>query len=155
MSQNPPMAEHPELADVKRAHDRRELRERYERASETPSGQLVEGLIVLSGLYIALSTWIVGVTGPLQINNLVIGLAVAALGIGFAVDYGSTHRLAWVCPVLGVWTIVALWAVTGATRTASSMLSNIIAGAVVLLCGLAILGIGTGRVAGTTSLGRR
>jgi hypothetical protein len=155
MSQNPPMAEHPDLAEVKRAHDLRELRERYERASETPSGQLVEGLIVLSGLYIALSTWIVGVTGPLQINNLVIGLAVAALGFGFAVDYGSTHRLAWVCPILGVWTIVALWAVTDATRTAGSILSNIIAGAVVLLCGLAILGIGTGRVAGTTPLGRR
>jgi hypothetical protein len=155
MSHNPSMAEHPDLVDVKRAHDLRELRERYERASETPSGQLVEGLIMLSGLYIALSPWIVGFTGPLQINNLVIGLAVAALGFGFAVDYGSTHRLAWVCPVLGAWTIVALWAVTGATRTTGSVLSNIIAGAVVLLCGLAILGIGTGRVGRSTPLGRR
>jgi hypothetical protein len=155
MSQNPSMAEHPDLADVKRAHDLRELRERYERASETPSGQLVEGLIMLSGLYIALSPWIVGFTGPLQINNLVIGLAVAALGFGFAADYGSTHRLAWVCPILGAWTIVALWAVTGAARTTGSILSNVIADAVVLLCGLAILGIGTGRVARMTRLGRR
>ena len=54
----------------------------------------------------------------------------------------STHRLAWVCPVLGAWTIVALWAVSGATLTTGSIVSNVLAGAVVLLCGLAILGIG-------------
>jgi SPW repeat-containing protein len=142
MSENPPMAQHPDLAEVKRAHDLQELRERYERASETPTGQLVEGLIVLGGLYIAASPWIVGFSGPLQINNLVVGLAVAVLGFGFAAAYGSTHRLAWVCPVLGAWTIVALWAVTGATLTTGSIVSNVIAGAVVLLCGLAILGIG-------------
>jgi hypothetical protein len=142
MSENPPMAQHPDLAEVKRAHDLQELRERYERASETPTGQLVEGLIVLGGLYIATSPWIVGFTGPLQINNLVVGLAVAVLGFGFAAAYGSTHRLAWVCPVLGAWTIVALWAVSGATLTTGSIVSNVIAGAVVLLCGLAILGIG-------------
>jgi hypothetical protein len=149
MSQNPSMAEHPELAEVKHAHDLHELRERYERTSETPTGQLVEGLIVLGGLYIATASWIVGFTGPLQMNNLVVGLAVAVLGFGFAVAYGSTHRLAWVCPVLGAWTIAALWVVSGVVWTAGSFLSNIIAGAVVLLCGLAIEGMGTQRMVRT------
>jgi SPW repeat len=149
MSENTSMASHPDLADVKRAHDLQELRQRYERAAETPTGQLIEGLIMLGGLYIALSPWIVGFSGPLQINNLVVGLAIAALGFGFGAAYGSLHRLAWVCPVLGAWTIVSLWLVSGVVLTFGTLLSNIIAGAVVLLCGLAIMGIGTGRMMGS------
>jgi hypothetical protein len=101
MSENPPMTSHPDLADVKRAHDLQELRQRYERASETPTGQLVEGLIMLGGLYIAVSPWIVGFSGSLQVNNLVVGLAIAALGFGFGAAFSSLHRLAWVCPLLG------------------------------------------------------
>jgi SPW repeat len=149
MSENPPMTSHPDLADVKRAHDLQELRQRYERASETPTGQLVEGLIMLGGLYIALSPWIVGFSGSLQVNNLVVGLAIAALGFGFGAAYSSLHRLAWVCPVLGAWTIVSLWLVSGVELTFGTLLSNIIAGAVVLLCGLALMGISTERLAST------
>jgi hypothetical protein len=146
------MTSHPDLADVRRAHDLHELRQRYERASETPTGQLVEGLIMLAGLYVALSPWIVGFSGPLQVNNLVVGLAIAALGFGFGAAYGSMHRLAWVCPVLGVWTIVSLWLVSGVVLTLGTLLSNVIAGAIVLLCGLAIMGIGIER---GTSTGER
>lgn len=137
---NPSMAEHPDLAEVQRAHDLQEVRMRYERAAETVSGQLVEGVILLAGLYIAVSGWIVGFAGPLQINNLIVGGAIAVLGFGFGAAYGSTHRLAWVCPVLGVWTIVALWAVSGAAGGLGALLTNIIAGAVVILAGLALLG---------------
>lgn len=145
MSETHSMASHPDLAEVRRAHDLQELRQRYERASETPIGQLLDGLIMLSGLYIALSPWIVGFTGSLQVNNLVVGFAVAALGFGFGAAYGSMHRLAWVCPVLGAWTIVSLWLVSGAELTTGTVLNNIIAGAVVLLCGLVLMGIGTDR----------
>jgi hypothetical protein len=143
------MASHPDLADVKRTHDLQELRQRYERASETPIGQLVDGLILLGGLYIGLSPWIVGFTGSLQMNNLVVGFAVAALGFGFGAAYGSMHRLAWVCPVLGLWTIVSLWLVSGAQLTLGTILSNIIAGVVVLVCGLVLMGINTERLART------
>ena len=146
MSETPSMASHPDLAEVKRTHDLQELRQRYERVAETPTGQLVEGLIVLGGLYIALSPSIVGFSGSLQVNNLVVGLAIAALGFGFGAAYGSMHRLAWVCPVLGAWTIVSPWLVSGAELTAGTIVSNVIAGAVVLLAGLAILGIGTERL---------
>lgn len=154
MSQTPPMAEHPDIAEIGRAHDMSEIRERYERASERPIGQIVEGLIMLAGLYVALSPWIVGFTGPLQVNNLIVGLTVAALGFGFAAAYGSTHRLAWVCPVLGIWTIVALWAVSDVTRTTGSIVSNVFAGAVVLLFGLAMLAMGAGRISRTRGGGR-
>lgn len=146
MSENPSMTGHPDLAEVQRAHDMQELRLRYDRASESATGQLVEGLIVLAGLFIALSPWIVGFTGPLQINNLVVGLVIAAIGFGFAGAYTTTHRIAWVCPVLGAWTIVSLWAVNGAVTTTGSVLSNVLAGVAVLLGGLAILGMSTERM---------
>jgi hypothetical protein len=139
MAENPSMADHPDLAEVKQAHDIEELRARYEHVAEMPMAQLMEGLLIVAGLYVALSTWIVGYGGPLTVNNLVVGLAVAILGLSFAVDYGSTHRIAWVCPVLGAWTIASLWAVNGVSISLGALLSNIIAGAVILLVGLAIL----------------
>ncbi|WP_255426138.1 SPW repeat protein [Pseudonocardia sp. C8] len=134
------MSEHPDLAEVRRGHELQEVRMRYERAAETATGQLIEGVIMLAGLYIALSGWIIGFAGPLQMNNLVVGLAIAVLGFGFGAAYGSTHRLAWVCPILGAWTIVALWLVSGAAGGIGALLTNIIAGVVVLLAGLALLG---------------
>lgn len=153
-AENPPMSEHPDLAEVQRGHELQEVRMRYERAAETPTGQVLEGVILLAGIYLALSGPIVGFTGPLQINNLIIGLAIAVLGFGFGAAYGSTHRLAWVCPVLGLWTIVAVWVVSDAASGLGAMLSNIIAGAVVLLAGLALLGAtrmgGDGKMLRTT-----
>jgi hypothetical protein len=139
MSQNPSMAEHPDLVEVQHAHDLVELRARYERAAEAPLGQLLEGLMVVAGLWVAVSGWVVGFAGSLRINDLIVGLALAVLGFSFAVAYGSSHRIAWVGPVLGAWTIAALWAVNGAAMNLGSMLSNIIAGAVILIGGLAIL----------------
>jgi SPW repeat len=140
-SENPPMAEHPDLAEVKQSHDL-ELRQRYERAAEAGMGQLADGIILLGGLYIALSPWFMGFGDPMRMNNLVVGLAIAVLGFGFASAYGSTHRVAWVCPVLGAWTIAAMFVISGAAPSLGGLLSNVIAGAVVLVCGLAILGAG-------------
>ncbi len=130
------IAAHPDLA---------ELRDRYERVAETPTGQAAEGVIVLGGLYVALSSWLVGFTGPLAMNNLIVGLALAVLGVGFARDYASTHRLAWVIPVLGVWTVIAPFVIVRADPTMSAILGNVIVGAIILLCGLAMLGMGTTR----------
>ena len=146
--QNPSMADHPDLAEVQRGHELQEVRMRYERAAETPAGQALEGVILLAGLYIALSGPIVGFTGPLVAHNMVVGLAIAVLGFGFGAAYGSTHRLAWVCPVLGIWTIVAFWAVSGPAAGLGALLTNIIAGAVVLLAGLMLLGATTMRGSG-------
>ncbi|MBO0851285.1 MAG: SPW repeat protein [Pseudonocardia sp.] len=140
-SGNPPMAEHPDVVEVKRAHDL-ELRQRYEHAAEARMGQAADGIILIGGLYIALSPWIMGFGDPLRMNNLIVGLAIAVLGFGFASAYGSTHRLAWVCPVLGAWTIVSFFVINGGAPTMGALLSNVIAGAVVLVCGLAIFGAG-------------
>lgn len=129
----PHLESHPDLAAMSA---------RYEEMSESRSAQLTDSLLVLAGLFVALSPWIVGfhdVSVALAMNNLVIGLAIAILAVGYAAAFDRTHRLAWVCPLLGAWTIVAVWLVSGTVMATETVLTNVIAGAVVLLLGLAAL----------------
>ena len=133
MSSSTPIAGHPDLA---------EMRSRYERASETPIAQVADGLVVLGGLFVALSPWITGfaaTTPSLALNNLIIGLAAAGLGLSFAAAYHRTHGIAWTCPVLGVWTILAVFVMSGTAMTTSTVLCNIIGGAVLVLAGAATM----------------
>ncbi|GAA0523194.1 membrane protein [Saccharopolyspora subtropica] len=130
MSSSTPIAGHPDLA---------ELRMRYERASETPTAQMADGLTVLGGLFVALSPWITGFAGTtpsLALNNLVTGLTAVMLGLSFAAAYHRTHGIAWTCPVLGAWVIVSVFVMSGTAVTLSTVLCNVIGGAVLVLAGL-------------------
>ncbi|MCI2421812.1 SPW repeat protein [Saccharopolyspora sp. K220] len=130
MSGSTPIAGHPDLT---------EMRLRYERASETPTAQVADGLTVLGGLFVALSPWITGfaaLTPSLALNNLITGLTATVLGLSFAAAYHRTHGIAWTCPVLGAWTIVAVFVLSGTAITLSTVLCNVIGGAVLILAGL-------------------
>lgn len=120
-----------------------ELRARYDKAAETRIAQAVDGLTLMAGLYVAMSPWIVGFNGTstILVNNLITGLAVAMLALGFASAFGRTHGMAWTMPLLGVWVIVTPWVVSGISTTTGMILSNVIAGAVVVVLGLAALGV--------------
>ncbi|MEV5412158.1 SPW repeat protein [Thermopolyspora sp. NPDC052614] len=126
------MRQHPDIV---------EMRERYDLAASQPTMQVAEGLTLLSGLYLALSPWIVGFTDRqgITINNLVTGLVVAALALGFHSAFGRTHGLAWVLPVLGIWTIIAPWVIRGDQSTTGSIWSNVVVGVLITLLGLAAL----------------
>ena len=136
--QNVALEQHPDIA---------EMQARYERIAQTPTVQSVEGLTLLAGLYLAVSAWIVtfGVSaGALAPVNLVAGLAVAVLALGYAAAYGRTHGLSWVTPIIGVWTIVAPWIVLN-NPSNTVILSNVIAGAVIVVLGLATTVMGMAR----------
>src|SRR4051794_23494282 len=104
------MGQHPDIAD---------LRAKYDRAAQTAPAQLSDGLIFLSGLYLAVSPWVVGFDAmtTLTVNNLITGIALAVLAVGFASAYSRTHGVARVTPLIGVWTIIAPWVVVNATAT--------------------------------------
>ncbi|MGW7689641.1 SPW repeat protein [Streptomyces asiaticus] len=128
--------EHPDLM---------ELRARYERAATTPQARAVEGLTLLAGLYLAISPWVVGffATGTgLTVNNLITGLAVAILALGFGSAYERTHGLGWVVAAIGIWTIITPWVVSGPSATTGTMVSNVATGAVIFLLGLATSALG-------------
>jgi hypothetical protein len=138
MTERMGIEEHPDIAA---------LRLRYERAAETLAGQVVGGLTFLAGLYVAASPWIVGFNNftTLTVNNLIAGLAVAVFALGLTSAFGRTHGLAWTAPLVGVWLIISPWVVSGDVARTGSIVSNVIVGAVVLLLGLAAVGLGLQR----------
>ncbi len=127
----PSMELHPDIV---------ELRARYERASVTPFAQGVEALAILVGLYLAVSPWVVGFNGfpTLAINNLVTGVAYAVLIGGFGPAFERSHARGWAATLIGLWTIIAPWCVSGSVAITRTIISNVIAGLLALCLGLAM-----------------
>lgn len=123
------------------------LRMRYDEVAETPIAQVTDGLGILAGLYLAISPWVVGFNNlnSLTINNLITGIAVSLMALGFASAFARMHGVTWVAPVIGVWTIVAPWVVVGNANTTRAVTSNVIIGAVCVLVGLAATAVGMRR----------
>ncbi|MER6048721.1 SPW repeat protein [Streptomyces sp. NPDC001793] len=71
-------------------------------------------------------------------NNLIIGLVLAAIGLGLTRAPIRMYRLSWTCAVIGVWLIVSPWVVTaGHSAGAGLIWNNVVVGAVTLALGLA------------------
>lgn len=121
------------------------LRGRYAEASAKPISGLIEGLCLLTGLYLAISPWVVNFqsfTG-LRTSNLITGIALAVLAMGFGSALERTVGLGWVAIAIGVWTIVAPWAIAGPDAAFThTIVNNSIIGGVAILLGLATMGLG-------------
>jgi hypothetical protein len=127
------------IADLDQHPDILELRARYDRAAETPTAHVTDGGLLLAGLYLALSPWVIGfaaVETDLAVNNFICGAVVAALAAGFTVAYGRTHGLTWVPVVVGVWTFIAPWVIQGAYPSGGAVANNIVIGLIVIALGL-------------------
>ncbi len=135
MSHSTDIGQHPDIM---------QMRARYEEAAANPTAQLTDGLTLLAGIYLAVSPWIVGFrTHPnITVNNLITGILVALLALGYSSAYGRTYGLAWVAPVIGVWTIIAPWVISGPNNTLGIIISNVVVGAIILLLGLANMSTG-------------
>lgn len=114
------------------------LRARYDRVAESTSAHVTFGLVLLTGLYVAASPWIVGfsATRSLATCDLIAGIAVAFMAYGFARALDRTHGMTWTLPVLGVWVIVSPWILPGVALTAGMIWSNVVAGALTTFLGL-------------------
>ena len=129
------MAHHPDIS---------ELRARYDQATDNPMMQAVEGLLLLGGGYAAISPWVTGfsLTEPsLAVSNLVTGIAVMVVTLACAASFGRMHGLAWVAPVMGAWLIVSTWVISGVSATTGTIVSNIVAGAAVIVFGMLMMGM--------------
>jgi hypothetical protein len=130
--------------DIESHPDVAVLRRRYDEIAETPVAQSADGLTFLAGIFLAMSPWVVGFTGhsAMTASNLIAGIAIAVLALGFAAAYAYMHRMAWVAPILGVWVIVAPWLVTGGTPSTEAITSNVIVGGLCVLFTLAMMSTG-------------
>lgn len=133
--------------DIARHPDIVALRERYEVASETRVAQAVQGLLLLAAFYLAASPWIVGFRGMtnIAVTNLIAGGALALLALGLSVSYARLHGLSWVVPAIGVWTLVAPWAMAGAMDTTRTIWNNEFTGAAIVVLGLLMMLVGAMR----------
>lgn len=134
-STQPWMGEHPDIVA---------LRERFEVAAESAQSQAVEGVLMLAGLWAAISPWVVGfrATAPdLAVSNLIVGLAVALLAFSYGTAFSRSHRLTWTTPLLGTWILIAQWVIQGTSLDAGMIANNVATGAVVIALGLAAAGM--------------
>ena len=131
-SHHPPhIAGHPDAA---------EMRERFERVTSRREAVAIDGLLLLTGLYAAISPWVVhfhGANPNLAVNNLIIGIALALMGVGLTLAGERMYRLSWTCALIGVWMIISPWVVTaGHGATAGIIWNNVWIGAVAFVLGL-------------------
>jgi len=113
------------------------LRDRYECAREAPAAQITFGMMLVTGLYTALSPWLVGFDAQRLIAvNTIIGLSVASLAFAFACALERTHGLAWTVPVLGIWLAGSAWALFDVSVKAQAAWSNVVAGGAIVVLGV-------------------
>jgi hypothetical protein len=128
------------------------MRERFAQIAEGPRATVLDGLVILLGMYMAISPWVVHfrVTNPdVAINNLILGLILAAFGLGLALQPGL-YRLGWLCVPVGVWMIISPWVVTiGHSAPRALIWNNVCIGAAAVVLGLAMQGLITTAVRGT------
>ncbi|NKY88600.1 SPW repeat protein [Nocardia veterana] len=127
--------------------DAAEIRERHERILAGPQAVLVDGLLLLAGLYLAISPWVVtpfptaagGGLSRLGVINLIVGIAVAIVGLSLVAAPERCHRLSWTVVAMGVWMLVTPW-VIGPSTTAV-LWNNLWTGGVITALGLAATGM--------------
>jgi hypothetical protein len=156
------MAEARHLADFTDHPDMLEMRERYARILGGPQAVAVDGLVILAGLYTAISPWVVnGFTAAprLTMNNVIVGLAVAVLGLTLTVAPARAFRLSWTLIPLGIWQIITPWVI--GPHVGRYIWNNVWTGGVICALGLIAAGLlmssaatGRGRGMGRMRRGR-
>ncbi|MCX4572414.1 SPW repeat protein [Streptomyces sp. NBC_01571] len=123
--------------DITNHPDVSEMRDRYARVTGGRDVALVDGPVFLLGLYCAVSPWILHYTTSqpdLMTHNLVLGIAIAVLALGFTVTPERMYGLSWALCAMGVWMIISPW-VVGTSPDTGVVLNNIIIGALAVVLG--------------------
>ncbi|GGT30363.1 SPW repeat protein [Streptomyces purpureus] len=129
--------------DIAGHPDASEMRERYAKMLGTRGVAAVEELVLLAGIYAAISAWTVHFAAAkpeLALSNLICGIAIAVLGLAMSMAPERSQDLNFVVLLLGVWLIISPWVVSRDAGT-GAILSNVITGACVCLFALVAGGL--------------
>ncbi|MFG3405371.1 SPW repeat protein [Streptomyces sp. NPDC048142] len=129
-------------SDISGHPDASEMRARYDRMMGGRDVALVDAPVFLAGLYCAVSPWVLHFTASqpaLVTHNLVMGIAIAVLALGFTVMPERMAGLSWALCAIGAWIIVSTW-VVGSSPDAGIVINNIIVGGLVVLLGMVCAG---------------
>ncbi|MEV6160909.1 SPW repeat protein [Streptomyces sp. NPDC052052] len=128
--------------DMRTHPDITEMRERYAHMFGGRDVVLVDAPVFLIGLYCAISPWVLHFTATqpaLMTHNLIMGIAIAVLGLGFTVMPERMYGLSWAICAMGAWVIASTW-VVGSSPDLGVTLNNVIIGALTILLGLVCVG---------------
>ncbi|GGY88373.1 membrane protein [Streptomyces olivaceoviridis] len=128
--------------DISSHPDVSEMRDRYARMLGGRDVALVDGPVFLLGLYCAASPWILHYTASqpaLMTHNLIMGIAIGLLALGFTRAPERMYGLSWAMCALGIWMIVAPW-IVGSGPDTGVVINNIVIGALALVLGLICAG---------------
>ncbi|MEU3433901.1 SPW repeat protein [Streptomyces sp. NPDC006863] len=129
-------------SDLSGHPDASEMRARYDRVMGGRDVALVDAPVFLVGLYCAVSPWVLHFTASqsaLVTHNLVMGIAIAVLALGFTVMPERMYGLSWAICAIGAWIIVSTW-VVGTSPDAGIVINNIIVGGLTVLLGMVCAG---------------
>ncbi|MEU4656873.1 SPW repeat protein [Streptomyces sp. NPDC023723] len=129
-------------SDIGSHPDAPEMRARYDRVLGGRDVALMDGPVFLLGLYCAVSPWILHFTSSqpsLVAHNLVVGIAIGLLALGFTRAPERMYGLSWAMCAIGVWMIISPW-IVGSSPDTGVILNNIIIGALALILGMACAG---------------
>ncbi|MFB8142576.1 SPW repeat protein [Streptomyces parvus] len=129
-------------SDLSGHPDASEMRARYDRVMGGRDVALVDAPVFLVGLYCAVSPWVLHFTAnqpALVTHNLVMGIAIAVLALGFTVMPERMYGLSWAMCAIGAWIIVSTW-VVGNSPDAGIVINNIIVGGLTVLLGMVCAG---------------
>jgi hypothetical protein len=132
----------PTRGDMSTHPDVPEMRSRYDRMLGGRDVALVDGPVFLLGLYCAVSPWILHYTASqpaLVTHNLIVGIAIGLLALGFTAAPARMYGLSWAMCALGIWMIIAPW-VVGDSPDAGVVVNNIIIGVLALVLGAVCAG---------------
>ncbi len=142
-----------QAGDLSTHPDISEMRTRYARMMDGPQGVAVDGLVFLAGLYLAISPYVVhfsAASNELRICNLILGIAIAALGLGLTIAPARMFGLTWAMTAIGVFLVISPWVVTiGHTATRGMIWNQVIIGGLTCLLGFTaagmVMGLGSRR----------
>ncbi|MFJ1803177.1 MULTISPECIES: SPW repeat protein [unclassified Streptomyces] len=129
-------------SDLSGHPDASEMRARYDRVMGGRDVALVDAPVFLLGLYCAVSPWVLHFTASqpaLVTHNLVMGIAIAVLALGFTAMPERMYGLSWAICAMGAWIIVSSW-VVGSSPDAGIVINNIIVGGLAVLLGMVCAG---------------
>ncbi|MET9771138.1 SPW repeat protein [Streptomyces sp. NPDC006415] len=129
-------------SDISGHPDASEMRARYDRVMGGRDVALVDAPVFLVGLYCAVSPWVLHFTAnqpALVTHNLLMGIAIAVLALGFTAMPERMYGLSWAMCAMGAWIIVSTW-IVGNSPDAGIVINNIIVGGLTILLGMVCAG---------------
>lgn len=129
-------------SDIAGHPDVSEMRARHDRMLGGRDVALVDGPVFLIGLYCAVSPWVLHFTASqpaLVTHNLVMGIAIAVLALGFTAMPERMYGLSWAICAMGAWIILSTW-IVGDSPDTGVVLNNVIIGGLTVLLGMVCVG---------------